>query len=901
MRLESLIPSVELILYLLNLAVAMSLTCAAGLLATRVFRRGSVPLRHGILVGTLTLVLLSPAAVWLAQRSGLAVAWVTVSARPGTLGPPIGDWSGVGVPDAVPSAGRSASARETASSDPAGGRPPGASSDSTSPGHLAQVARGISPPTAEIGRRRPLAFSGTPVAPSKTSSLPTGWQVIGAIAAWVWAVGAAIGLFRLGRACAALVRFCRTFHPLTEPGRRALVCRAAGAVGLRKLPLVLVSRAASVPVSMGLFRPAVVLPEAMLREADEEQLLAVLLHEMAHVARRDHWVGVGMRIASVLFWWNPLVRRVSNETSDLREEICDNYVVLIQGEGLRLARFLVDLAARVTAEPLLPSTIGMMESRLTGITGRVIRLLDKERNMETRMSFRSRTFVLICAAFLLAVMGTVGGLRFAHAQPAAEAPVAAAKEAATNAAAEAPARSPGGDRLGSHRAAEQGKVPETAGNGAVAGLSAIQKALAKKYPALDVSKLTEAAIRGMLQSLNDPYAEYYSTDQMADLQRQLSGRFVGIGVELVKKNNHIFVQRVFAGSPAKSAGVQPDDELQLIDGKSVTGDINDASKMIRGAADTTVEIKVRKKEGAVVAMHIKRRPLELPAICGLWLDEQGKPRYWLDPAQKLAYVQIASVGEDAAAKARALIEELKKEELKGLVLDLRDCPGGLLSKALDIVGLFQKGGLLLTVKEKDSQQTFAADGKNWLGDFPVVILVNGATASSGEMIAGVLQDRGRAVLVGDRTFGKGTIQGLFPIDGGETLKVTVAEMYLPSGRRLQRVAGDAKSGVDPNDGFYVPLSAADQDAAKAARQGIADGKQTAPTTLTPEWIEKTLADPQMASALKTLSAKAAGGDFVKVGQPLTALIAHYENVWRERERLLIQVKQLDRQLGEAAK
>ncbi len=212
----------------------------------------------------------------------------------------------------------------------------------------------------------------------------------------LWAVGAALGLLRLVWGCLTLIRFCRRLDPLVDPRQKLLVHQAADAVGLRKLPAVFLSRA-GVPVSVGLLRPAIILPETMPHDADEDALRAVLIHEMAHIARRDHWIGIGQRIAAVLFWWNPLVHRVCNQISDLREEICDNHVVLVQGEGRRLAQVLVELAARVATAPLLPSTIGVMEPRLAGLTGRVTRLLDKERTMETRMTLKSRWFLFSCS------------------------------------------------------------------------------------------------------------------------------------------------------------------------------------------------------------------------------------------------------------------------------------------------------------------------------------------------------------------------------------------------------------------------------------------------------------------------------------------------------------------------
>ena len=134
---------------------------------------------------------------------------------------------------------------------------------------------------------------------------------------------------------------------------------------------------------------------------------------MAHIARRDHWVGLGQRLAAVLFWWNPLVYRVGHESAELREEICDNYVMLVHGEGQRLARILVDLAERATIRPLLPSTVGVLEPSLAGLTGRITRLLDRERNMETRMNLRSKVLVCLVGLALLIGMASIGGLRLA--------------------------------------------------------------------------------------------------------------------------------------------------------------------------------------------------------------------------------------------------------------------------------------------------------------------------------------------------------------------------------------------------------------------------------------------------------------------------------------------------------
>ena len=416
---EAIMPSALTLAYLASLAVAVSLVCGLGLLAARVCRSGSAPLRHGVLVWTMTLVLLSPAAVWLAQRNGLALVRLSIAGQSSSHATAITDShattsADAGMPAKLPSpfgtgaggermAGLDQQLQEfIAESSLPGYLPEGAGVDAPVPPEESSFAVGEA---SRVGRQRtPLAW----------------WQVGGSLAAWLWAVGATAGLLRLGWGYAALARFCRRLVPLADPRQKLLVHEAADALGLRRLPAVYTSRLAGVPISIGLFRPVIVLPEPMPREHDQQQLQAVLLHEMAHVARRDHWVGVGQRIAAAMFWWNPLVHWASDQISELREEICDNHVIKIQGGGQRLARVLVNLAAQVADVPLLPSTVGILEPRLAGLTGRVTRLLNKERNMETRMNLRSRLFLLTCGVVALIGMTKVGGLRLADAQSVAK-------------------------------------------------------------------------------------------------------------------------------------------------------------------------------------------------------------------------------------------------------------------------------------------------------------------------------------------------------------------------------------------------------------------------------------------------------------------------------------------------
>ncbi len=414
----TIMPPAEAVSYLVNLAVAVSVVGAVGLVTVRIGRHGSAPLRHGVLVWTLVLILLSPSAVWLAGQNGLAVIRLDLSDR--------SDLSAAGIAkETIPHIAEPAASQPTnrfiAGERPSLGLPrdrmgmPSELEFSDRPGDTA-------PPVPVVASEASRSVTGesSRLLPEEPPHLAW-WQGVGALAAWLWAIGTVVALLRLGRGYLALVRFCCRLTPLSDRGPETAARQAAHTVGLRKPPPLFLSCRVTVPLSIGLIKPAIVLPEAMAEESDAEQLQVVLLHEMAHIARCDQWVGLGQRLAAVLFWWNPLVYRVGFELAELREEICDDYVMLVHDGGQRLARILVDLAERTTIRPLLPLTIGILEPRRTGLAGRITRLLDKERNMETRMSLKSKVLVCLVGLALLIGMASVGGLRLAHAEPSTEA------------------------------------------------------------------------------------------------------------------------------------------------------------------------------------------------------------------------------------------------------------------------------------------------------------------------------------------------------------------------------------------------------------------------------------------------------------------------------------------------
>ena len=238
------------------------------------------------------------------------------------------------------------------------------------------------------------------------------WQLLGTVLAVVWLAGSLVQLVRLIWGYRVLGRFRRSLEEVAEPRTRALVERARVEVGRRVAPQVFHSPHAPAPMCLGLITPIIVMPGPIAQELDDDQLHAILIHEMAHLVRQDIWVGLALRAAVIAFWWNVLVYRVQDQIAELREDICDNYVCRAQRERSRFAETLIELASRATTQPVESAALGFIER--TALVGRIARLLDKERNMATRMSAVSRGFVLAWTGVVLLAVVLTGGLRVAQ-------------------------------------------------------------------------------------------------------------------------------------------------------------------------------------------------------------------------------------------------------------------------------------------------------------------------------------------------------------------------------------------------------------------------------------------------------------------------------------------------------
>lgn len=288
---------------------------------------------------------------------------------------------------------------------------------------------------------------------------------------------------------------------------------------------------------------------------------------------------------------------------------------------------------------------------------------------------------------------------------------------------------------------------------------------------IDVPLLVNGAITGMVESLGDRYSNYIDPSAFDRFNSDLSGNFEGIGVviETNPDTNEIYVTNVLRGSPALGAGVLPGDIFYSVDGTLIEGlDQTALASLVRGPAGSTVNITF-KRGTELINLAIVRARIELPNVETDILDNN------------IAYVSLNNFNSVAVNQIRQALEEVDVNNRNGLVFDLRGNPGGLLSSAIDVGSLFIRDGVLLYETFADgSEQTFEVNGNYANINVPIVVLVNENSASASELVAGAIKDRGAGTLIGETTFGKGTVQTIQPLSNGGGLRLTIARYLLPS-------------------------------------------------------------------------------------------------------------------------
>ena len=330
---------------------------------------------------------------------------------------------------------------------------------------------------------------------------------------------------------------------------------------------------------------------------------------------------------------------------------------------------------------------------------------------------------------------------------------------------------------------------------------------------VDESKLNQGAIDGMLGEL-DPFTVYIPPSKQEDFDRMLEGSFKGVGIQLdQKEDGSIEVVTPVDGSPAFKAGIEAGDIITKVNGTSIENQrLPDVIKRIAGPLGSTVTLDVRHVTGDTATISMKREEIVVPTCKGYSRNPDNSWDYYVCDNPKVAYVRITQFTPDTYTDLRGVLEKTLATGMKGLILDLRFNPGGRLDQAVAVLNmLLPKGKTIVTTKGRNRPESKeVSNGENILPNFPMVVLINEHSASASEIVSGCLMDNRRAVVVGERSYGKGSVQELIPLDekGGE-LKLTVAYYYLPSGRLVHRKKGATDWGVQPQ--IYVPMDAATED------------------------------------------------------------------------------------------
>lgn len=308
--------------------------------------------------------------------------------------------------------------------------------------------------------------------------------------------------------------------------------------------------------------------------------------------------------------------------------------------------------------------------------------------------------------------------------------------------------------------------------------SALSMIESKYVEEVDSKDLIYGALKGMLSSL-DPYSQFLDPDAYKEMQVQTEGEFGGLGIEIAIKDNILTIITPIHGTPADKAGLKSGDKIIEINGESTESiSLLEAVKKLRGKPQTDVNLTIfRGKESRILDCTITRDIIKIESVKGKNILEDG-----------IGYIRLVELKEDTAGDFKKTILDLQTKDMNSLILDLRNNPGGLLVSAVEISdALLPAGKVLVSIKGREAEESFEFKSEQepmLSGEKPIVVLINEGSASGAEIIAGALQDYKRAILLGNKTFGKGSVQTIIPLGDGSALRITTSKYFLPSGRSI---------------------------------------------------------------------------------------------------------------------
>jgi len=348
---------------------------------------------------------------------------------------------------------------------------------------------------------------------------------------------------------------------------------------------------------------------------------------------------------------------------------------------------------------------------------------------------------------------------------------------------------PGGTTIGAQQFTDASKFQK---------MFEVRNLLNKLYDGkIDDNALVEGAIKGMTAALNDPYTVFMNQKEYEAFSSQTEGAYSGVGIQIEVKENNIVVVSTFEDSPAKKAGILPGDIIEKVNGTDVTGkEYDKAVTMMKGKEGTNVDITVLRNSKDTHTYTVKRSKITIDTLSGEMLSNN------------IAYIKLSMFDENTGKNFDSKLKELKDKGAKGLVLDLRQNPGGLLTTCVDVVSNFiPKGKTVVSTVDKNGNKDVRESKGGLAVGMPLVVLTDGLTASASEIVSGAVRDYKIGTLVGEKTFGKGVVQTVVDTGDGTALKVTMAKYYTPNGENIHKIGIEPDVKVEyPEDLLKKPYS-----------------------------------------------------------------------------------------------
>lgn len=321
-------------------------------------------------------------------------------------------------------------------------------------------------------------------------------------------------------------------------------------------------------------------------------------------------------------------------------------------------------------------------------------------------------------------------------------------------------------------------------------INSIKNVLEKDYLGdINEDEQVEAAIKGYVEGIGDEYTEYFTKEEMEEFKTETEGNYVGIGIYMMQniEDNNIVVISLIKGSPAESAGIKPGDIIKKVDDKEYTAeDFDVISRYIKGKEGTTVKLEIQRNE-EVLTFNVERKNIELYPIESEVLESN------------IGYINVPSFNDGCSKEFKENYNELKKENITSLIIDLRNNGGGIVDEALEMLDyILDKDSIMLITVDKNGNEEVEKANKKATIDVPIVVLVNGNTASASEIFASALQENNKATIVGTKTYGKGVIQELLTLSDGSGIKITTEEYYTPNRNKIN------KEGIEPDTEVKLP-------------------------------------------------------------------------------------------------